>query len=136
MYAGDRATSAGLSDHETSPTSPLDSQGNPELGRGVEVIELANGETIWLVGVSRTPGCFLTEMYIRSIVNGLRDEDAESVYASRNSFASDYSMQPPNGDGVQVVFKEHNRAGSKGSNSSFLSRKRLPTGKNRPETKV
>ena len=41
MYAG------GLSDNEGSPTSPHGSQGNPELGRGVEVIELANGETIW-----------------------------------------------------------------------------------------
>lgn len=47
MYAGDRATSAGFSDSEASPVSPMDTDGNPELGRGVEVIELANGETIW-----------------------------------------------------------------------------------------
>jgi hypothetical protein len=113
MYAGERATS-GLSDGEASLA---DVQSRPELGRGVEVIEMANGETIW------------------SIVNGLRDEDVESIYASRNSFASsDNSTQPA--DGVQVFFKEHGRAGSKGSNSSFLSRKKLPPGHTRPETKV
>jgi hypothetical protein len=42
MYAGERAT--GLSDNEASP---VDLQSHPELGRGVEVIEMANGETIW-----------------------------------------------------------------------------------------
>lgn len=47
MYTGDRAASTGLSDNETSPVSPPNSQANPDLGRGVEVIELANGETIW-----------------------------------------------------------------------------------------
>lgn len=46
MYAGERAT-PGLSDGEVSPTAPSDAQGRPELGRGVEVIEMANGETIW-----------------------------------------------------------------------------------------
>jgi hypothetical protein len=43
MYAGERAT-PGLSDSEPSPA---DTQSHPELGRGVEVIEMANGETIW-----------------------------------------------------------------------------------------
>jgi hypothetical protein len=118
MYTGERAASAGLSDNETSPQSHLDAESNPDPSRAVEVIELANGETIW------------------SIVNGLRDDDAESIYASRTSFASDYSMQQPQAEGVQVLFKEHARAGSKGSNSSFLSRKRHSSGKNRPETKV
>jgi hypothetical protein len=70
----------------------------------------------------------------RSIVNGLRDEDFESSYAGRSSFASDNSMQQP--ADVQVFFKEHGRSGSKGSNSSFLARKKLPPAKNRPETKV
>jgi hypothetical protein len=71
----------------------------------------------------------------RSIVNGLRDEDVESSYASRSSFASDNSTQQQ-ADGVQIFFKEHNRASSKGSNSSFLARKKHPPGKARPETKV
>ncbi|KAG5220594.1 hypothetical protein IMY05_C4558000100 [Salix suchowensis] len=38
---------------------------------------------------------------IRSIVNGLRDDDVESVYAHRASFASEYSSRE-NGDGVQL----------------------------------
>lgn len=46
MYAGERANSTGLSDNETTLSN---AEGNPELGRGVEVIELANGETIWYV---------------------------------------------------------------------------------------
>lgn len=70
-------------------------------------------------------------------MNGLRDEDAESMYASRTSFASDYSVAPQQtAEGVQVLFKEHARTGSKGSSSSFLSRKKTSAGKNRPETKV
>lgn len=68
-------------------------------------------------------------------MNGLRDEDAESLYASRSSIASDFSASQSNAEGVQVLFKEHARAGSKGSNSSFLSRKKS-LGKSRPETKV
>jgi hypothetical protein len=46
MYAGERATPA-FSDGETSPTYPPDALGRPELARGVEVIEMANGEAIW-----------------------------------------------------------------------------------------
>lgn len=86
-------------------------------GPALEVIEKANGETIW------------------SIVNGLRDEDTESVYASRASFASEYSTRD-NAEGVQVFVKGHSKSASKGSNSSFLSRKRLSQGKDRPDTKV
>lgn len=70
----------------------------------------------------------------RSIVNGLRDDDAESFYESRRSFASDYS-----GEGVKVLFKEHARKGSRGSNISFLSKKKhlqAPPAPTRPETKV
>ncbi len=68
----------------------------------------------------------------RSIVNGLRDDDVESLYTGRSSFQSDYE----NDESVQVVVREHTRAGSKGSNSSFFTRKKVPQGKNRPETKV
>lgn len=45
MYSGERAGSAGFSDGETSPHD----RATPEHVRGVEVIELANGETIWQV---------------------------------------------------------------------------------------
>jgi len=69
-------------------------------------------------------------------VNGLRDDDVESTYASRISFSSDYSAPRQAGDGGQVFFREHSRTSSKGSMSSFLSRKKSPTGKTRPETKI
>ena len=61
-------------------------------------------------------------------MNGLRDDDAESFYDSRRSFASEYS-----GEGVKVFFKEHGRKGSRGSNASFLSRKKhlQPSSSNR-----
>ena len=68
-------------------------------------------------------------------MNGLRDEDDESVYGNRASFASEYSTRETSSEGMQVFFKEHGRTGSKGSNASFLSRKKSP-GKPRPETKV
>ncbi|KAF7968557.1 hypothetical protein HWV62_30089 [Athelia sp. TMB] len=113
MYASDRVGSGGFSDSEIPPDAA-----SLEPTRAVEVVELANGETIW------------------SIVNGLRDDDVDSLYASRSSFASDYSPAEPGANGVQVLFKEHNRTGSKGSTSSFLSRKKSNTGKNRPETKI
>ncbi|KAF9246121.1 hypothetical protein BU15DRAFT_84928 [Melanogaster broomeanus] len=86
-------------------------------GPAVEVIEMANGETIW------------------SIVNGLRDDDIESLHASRTSLGSEYSTRE-NGDGMQIFVKEHARTTSKGSTPSFLSRKRTSQSKNRPETKV
>ena len=71
----------------------------------------------------------------RSIVNGLRDDDDESVYGNRASFVSEYSLR--DNEGVQVFFKEHGRKGSKDSQASFLSRKKPTTqGSKRPETKV
>jgi hypothetical protein len=69
-------------------------------------------------------------------VNGLRDDDLESVYASRTSLASEYSLRD-NTEGLQVFVKEHGKSTSKGSGSSFLSRKKPSSqSKNRPETKV
>ncbi|KAJ7273564.1 hypothetical protein B0H12DRAFT_1090007 [Mycena haematopus] len=109
MYPGEKSASSSAA--ETVQNGPI-----PESGQAVEVIELANGETIW------------------SIVNGLRDEDDDlDRYANRASFASEYSVREGAGDGVQVFFKEHGR---KGSGSSFLPRKKVLTGMSRPETKV
>ncbi|KAF8959075.1 hypothetical protein BDZ97DRAFT_1424778 [Flammula alnicola] len=90
-----------------------------EPGPALEVIQLANGETIW------------------NIVNGLRDADEESIYSGRTSFASEYSNREPGNDGLQFA-KEHARSGSKGSTSSFVSKKKpqQQQGKIRPETKV
>lgn len=68
-------------------------------------------------------------------MNGLRDDDLESVYASRTSLASEYSLRD-NTEGLQVFVKEHGKSTSKGSSSSFLSRKKPSQSKNRPETKV
>jgi len=68
-------------------------------------------------------------------VNGLRDDDAESAYASRTSLTSEYSLRD-NPEGLQVFVKEHGRSTSKGSSSSFLSRKKPSQSKSRPETKV
>lgn len=115
MYAGE----------SKNPNAPADDavdiggsheEGHPD-GAALELIEMANGETIW------------------SIVNGLRDDDLESVYASRTSLASEYSLRD-NTEGLQVFVKEHGRSTSKGSGSSFLSRKKPSQSKNRPETKV
>ncbi|KAJ6546531.1 hypothetical protein DFH09DRAFT_1171276 [Mycena vulgaris] len=109
MYSGEKAVSSPAA--ETQQSGPIS-----ESGPAVEVIELANGETIW------------------SIVNGLRDDDDDADgYANRASFASEYSIREGTGDGVQVFFKDHGR---KGSSSSFLPRKKTVTGKSRPETKV
>jgi len=67
----------------------------------------------------------------------LRDADDESIYSGRASFASEYSTrETANEGGVQVFMKEHVRSGSKGSLSSFVSRKKPLQGKLRPETKV
>ncbi|KAJ7083828.1 hypothetical protein C8R43DRAFT_1052001 [Mycena crocata] len=108
MYSGEKTVGS-------SPSEPTQNGPISESGPAVEVIELANGETIW------------------SIVNGLRDEDDDTDgYANRASFASEYSVRE-GGDGVQVFFKEHGR---KGSSSSFLPRKKIVPGKSRPETKV
>ncbi|KAJ6455728.1 hypothetical protein C8R45DRAFT_585902 [Mycena sanguinolenta] len=105
MYPGEKSASS--SAVEIAQNGPI-----PEGGPAVEVIELANGETIW------------------SIINGLRDEDDDlDGYANRASFTSEYSA----GEGVQVFFKEHGR---KGSGSSFLPRRKTLIAKSRPETKV
>lgn len=72
----------------------------------------------------------------RKIVNGLRDDDDESIYSlGRNSVASDYSTHE-SGENMQVFVKEHVRTGSKGSQASMASRKKVSGGKPRPETKV
>ncbi|KAF9566339.1 hypothetical protein CPC08DRAFT_116394 [Agrocybe pediades] len=119
MYSGEsRAASVVPYD----PNSPPESQ-NPkgesspglEQGPALELIELANGETIW------------------NIVNGLRDGDDESIYSGRASFTSEYSTRE---DGQSVFTKEHGRSTSKGSASSFVSKKKPQQGKVRPETKV
>ncbi|KZV71776.1 hypothetical protein PENSPDRAFT_751453 [Peniophora sp. CONT] len=109
-------------DADTSAGSlGLDALNNLEPGSAVEVLEMANGETVW------------------SIVNGLRDSEAldaeESFYGNRASFMSEYSMRDD--EGVQVYFKEHGRKGSKESASSFLSRRKSQQEPSkRPETKV
>ncbi|KAH7889253.1 hypothetical protein F5I97DRAFT_1842877 [Phlebopus sp. FC_14] len=113
MYSGEsKHTSTVLGDAGTEHGDDA-----AQEGPALEVVEMANGETIW------------------SIVNGLRDDDVESLYASRTSLGSEYSTRE-NGDGLQIFVKEHARSTSKGSTSSFLSRKKSSQGKNRPETKV
>ncbi|KAG0705017.1 hypothetical protein DFH29DRAFT_312607 [Suillus ampliporus] len=116
MYTGESQHPNAPADDAVDIGSSHEAEGHPE-GAALELIEMANGETIW------------------SIVNGLRDDDLESVYASRTSLASDYSLRD-NTEGLQVFVKEHGRATSKGSSSSFLSRKKPSQSKNRPETKV
>jgi len=107
-------------DRAPDPQVPGGSQTYQEDAPGdgvpaVEVVELANGETIW------------------SIVNGLRDDDVESFFGGdRTSFASEYSTRE---EGVKISFKEHGRKSSKSSNNSLLGRKKSQ-GVNRPETKV
>ncbi|KAI0303487.1 hypothetical protein B0F90DRAFT_1809676 [Multifurca ochricompacta] len=71
MYTGDGKPAISI----TADAQPPDTSGsnpntlhNLEAGAAVEVLELANGETIW------------------SIVNGLRDDDEESFYGNRASF--------------------------------------------------
>ncbi|KAL1748097.1 hypothetical protein HDZ31DRAFT_30346 [Schizophyllum fasciatum] len=90
-------------------------------GPGVEVIELANGEVIW------------------SIVDGLRDDDRESLYTGRASFASEYSV---GGDSMQVTFKDRTQGNKRQSlrSSAFGSSLKPPSAPAaaaaRPETKV
>lgn len=93
-------------------------QGAAESGPALEVIQLANGETIW------------------SIVNGLRDAEDESIYTGRTSFASEYSTREPGNDNSSIFVKEHGRQGSRGSASSLVSKRKPQPGKARPETKV
>ncbi|GJE98131.1 hypothetical protein PsYK624_143530 [Phanerochaete sordida] len=114
MYSGDNRGPNAASLDAAGPSSQAE-EPLPESGPALEVIEYANGETIW------------------SIVNGLRDDDTESFFDNRASFASDYS-----GEGVKVSFKEHGRKSSKGSSRSFLPRRKQPSvpASQRPETKV
>lgn len=117
MYAEEsRAASSATNDPNFSEN--LQSGVTAESRPALEVVELANGETIW------------------KIVNGLRDDDDESNYTGRYSFASEYSTRENGGEAVQVFVKDHGRSASKGSNSSFVSRKKTGQGKSRPETKV
>ncbi|KAF9533438.1 hypothetical protein CPB83DRAFT_474243 [Crepidotus variabilis] len=110
MYAGEsRAVSVAVGDESQMPS---------DVAPALEVIELANGETVW------------------NVVNGLRDTDEASVY-SRTSFTSDFSNREDVSPGQA---KGHNRSESKGSvASSFISsskKKGGQQGKLRPETKV
>jgi len=121
MYTVDRTSSfqgsglSALARDEVAHDGP-----SPEPGQAVELIEMANGETIW------------------SIVNGLRSTDTESLYLGRSSMDSEFSTYPSaSGEKEQLFFKEHVRASSKGSVNSLLGRKKaLGGGANRPETKV
>ncbi|KIY66295.1 hypothetical protein CYLTODRAFT_423574 [Cylindrobasidium torrendii FP15055 ss-10] len=82
----------------------------------LEVIELANGETIW------------------SIVNGLRDDDDEdSLYDNRVSMASEFDDED---DSMQVYVKEHHRTGSDTSQQQQLRNQRKSMRRTRAETKV
>ncbi|KAH9063722.1 hypothetical protein EDB83DRAFT_2519878 [Lactarius deliciosus] len=120
MYTGDVKPAISVPGDAQSPDTSTSNNPNAlhnlEPGAAVEVLELANGETIW------------------SIVNGLRDDDEESFYGNRASFVSEYSLR--DNEGVQVFFKEHGRKGSKDSQASFVSRKKPAQGPKRPETKV
>ncbi|KAI1788495.1 hypothetical protein LXA43DRAFT_1097318 [Ganoderma leucocontextum] len=121
MYSGDGRGM--IAAESTGGGSSQVQDGIPESGPALEVIEMANGETIW------------------SIVNGLRDDDGESFYDNRASFYSEYSVK--DNENVKLFFKEHERKNSRGSVNSFLSRKKPPQqppqqsrGAARPETKV
>lgn len=105
MYTGDGRPSPA---HEARPA--------------LEVIELANGKTIWFVK-EVCDGWRCTEILDRQIVNGLRDDDAESIYTGRASMASEYEE-----DEMQIYVKE--RSGSASSNH------RKSVKASRPETKV
>lgn len=76
-------------------------------------------------------------MFNRQIVNGLRADDAESIFQHRVSFSSEFSGGAHDSDGEQLFFKEHTRNASKGSNmSNFVRKKTASPALNRPETKV
>jgi hypothetical protein len=78
MYAGDVKPAISVTGDAQLPdtsSSNANALHNLEPGAAVEVLELANGETIW------------------SIVNGLRDDDEESIYGNRASFVSEYSLR-------------------------------------------
>ncbi|PCH38460.1 hypothetical protein WOLCODRAFT_115527 [Wolfiporia cocos MD-104 SS10] len=122
MYSGDgRAGSSSHLDVAGGSHSPHPQPDTiHESGPAIELIERANGETIW------------------SIVNGLRDDDGESFYGDRASFVSDYSRRDSANEGLKLFFKGHEKKSSKGSNASFSLRKRPQpqSAAMRPETKV
>lgn len=130
MYSEDNQIMPGVGNE---PSSKGQSNGNTDAP-AIELIELSNGETIW--SVIFFVHLSTSDRSSRSIVNGLRDEDEESIYASRTSFTSEFSARDGNSDGMQVYVKEHRRNASNGSGTSFTSRRRLLHGKARPETKV
>lgn len=113
MYSGENK-------HASTPVDELGRERGhdgtaTQEGTAVEVVEMANGETVW------------------SIVNGLREDDVDSFYASR---ASSPDCSRENRDDMQIFVREHTRSASKGSSSSFVSLKKAYQSKNRPETKV
>ncbi|KAI6103551.1 hypothetical protein F5141DRAFT_1189864 [Pisolithus sp. B1] len=112
MYSGENK-------HASTPVDELGRERGhdgtaTQEGTAVEVVEMANGETVW------------------SIVNGLREDDVDSFYASR---ASSPDCSRENRDDMQIFVREHTRSASKGSSSSFVSLKKAYQSKNRPETK-
>lgn len=122
MYANEGRMPATVG---VDPHSAASTPGPGEPGPALELIEYANGDTIW------------------SIVSGLRndEDDEESIYNGRTSFASEYSTGTQGGqewDNMQVTVKEQARSNSRGSYSSFAlkSKKQAAQGKSRPETKV
>jgi serine/arginine repetitive matrix protein 2 len=132
MYGGEGKRASTPAEGVVDLGNSHEEEGHPE-GAAIEVIEMANGETIWYVNDHVHPTN--NRRSLRSIVNGLRDDDLESAYASRTSLTSEYSLRD-NSDGLQVFVKEHGKSASKGSSSSFLSRKKPSQSKSRPETKV
>jgi hypothetical protein len=126
MYSGDL------------PAAEGSERPSPDSRPAIEVVEMANGETVWYG--SRVSQSCPELILLRSIVNGLREDDLDESYENRQSFASDLSGEQ-SVEGVQVFFKEHTRQASKGSNHSFLTRMykkpRSPNpGALRPETKA
>jgi len=113
MYSGESQHANAIDDAGTEHDP--DSTALQE-GPAVEVIEMANGETIW------------------QIVNGLRDDDVGSLLP-RASLESEQSSRE-NGDPTQLFFKEHARSTSKSTISSIINRRISSQGKQRPETKV
>ncbi|KAG8217895.1 hypothetical protein J3R82DRAFT_6061 [Butyriboletus roseoflavus] len=115
MYSGESKHASAVVDDAGTDRDP-DGTAVQE-GPAVEVIEMANGETIW------------------QIIDSLRDDDVDSVYPSRTSMGSNHSTSE-NGDGVQLFVKAHVRPTLKGGGSSINPRKRSSQSKHRPETKV
>ena len=70
-------------------------------------------------------------------MNGLRADDAESLFQHRVSFSSEFTGGAHDSDGEQLFFKEHTRNASKSSSISGFARKKTASpALTRPETKV